>query len=99
LQKPPPFLERFTHNKYLYLTLIQAALAEEVRTGRAVYHGNAGHLLLPWRAAGVWVRIIAPMVVRIKMARERLRFSHEEAVEYIQERIRSAGNGPSTSME
>src|SRR5579872_2621619 len=46
LQKPPTFIERIQHKKYLYLVLIQAALVEEVRTGKTVYHGNAGHLLL-----------------------------------------------------
>ena len=32
LQKPPTFLERIQHKKYLYLVLIQAALIEEVRS-------------------------------------------------------------------
>ena len=36
IEKPPTFLERFQHKKYLYLVLMQAALAEEVayREGR-----------------------------------------------------------------
>jgi len=83
IQKPPTFLERFTHKKYLYLTLIQAALTEEMRTGKAVYHGNAGHLLLSGGAPIVRTRIIAPMSYRIKMARTRLRLSEPEAIEYI----------------
>ncbi len=86
IQKPPTFLERFTHKKYLYLTLIQAALTEEVRTGRAVYHGNAGHLLLQGGAPILRVRIIAPMDYRIKMARKRLKLSEHEAIEYINKR-------------
>ena len=45
-EKPPTLLERLNHKKYLYLALIQAALCQEVRDGKAVYHGNAGHLLL-----------------------------------------------------
>ena len=60
LQKPPTFLERIQHKKYLYLVLIQAALIEEVRTGKAVYHGNAGHLLLKGGPHILRVRIIAP---------------------------------------
>ena len=84
MQKPPTFLERFTHKKYLYLTLIQSALTEEVRTGRAVYHGNAGHLLLAGGAPILRTRIIAPMPYRVKMARERLHFGESEAVNYIQ---------------
>jgi len=83
---PPTFLERFTHKKYLYLTLIQAALTDELRTGKVVYHGNAGHLLLPGGAPMVRVRIIAPMSYRIGMARERLRMTEPEAIEYIHKR-------------
>ena len=84
LEKPPTFLERFSHRKYLYLALIQAALAEEVRTGKAIYQGNAGHLLLKGGGPVFRVRIIAPMEFRIKMAQERLRFSREEAIDFIE---------------
>jgi cytidylate kinase len=83
LQKPPTFLDRFQHRKYLYLVLIQAALAEEVSTGKAVYHGNAGHLLLKGGPHILRVRIIAPMEFRVKMAQDRLKFSRAEALEHI----------------
>lgn len=83
LQKPPTLLDRFQHKKYLYLVLIQAALAAEVRTGKAVYHGNAGHLLLKGGPHILRVRIIAPMAFRLKMAQERLKFSRAEAADYI----------------
>ena len=84
LQKPPGFLDRFRHRKYLYLVLIQAALAEEVRTGRAVYHGNAGHLLLKGGPHILRVRIIAPIEFRVKMAQGRLHYSRSEALDYIE---------------
>lgn len=84
LQKPPSFLERFQHKKYVYLALIQAALAEEVRTGRAVYHGNAGHLLLSGGSPVLRVRIVAPLEFRLKMAQDRLKFSRDEALAYIE---------------
>ncbi len=84
LEKPPTFLERLQHKKYLYLVLIQAALAAEVRTGRAVYHGNAGHLLLKSGPHILRVRIIAPMELRLKMAQERLKLSRAEAAAYIE---------------
>ncbi len=83
LQKPPTFLDRFQHKKYLYLVLIQAALCEEVRTGRAVYHGNAGHLLLKGGPHILRVRIIAPIEFRIRMAQDRLKLSRAEALEHI----------------
>lgn len=84
LEKPPGFLERFGHKKYIYLALIQAALAEEVRTGKAVYHGNAGHLLLKGAAPVLRARIIAPLEFRIRMCQERLKLSRFEALAYIE---------------
>ena len=84
LEKPPGFLDRFQHKKYLYLTLIQAALTEEVKTGKVVYHGHAGHLLLKGGGPVFRLRIIAPLEFRIEMARERLHLSREEAIRYIE---------------
>lgn len=83
LQKAPGFLDRFQHKKYLYLALIQAALAEEVCHGKAVYHGNAGHLLLKGGLHILRVRIIAPVEFRLKMAQDRLKLSRDEALRYI----------------
>ena len=68
LEKPPSFLDRFQHKKYLYLALFQAALTEEVRTGKAIYHGLAGHLLLKGGHPILRTRIIAPMESRILTA-------------------------------
>jgi cytidylate kinase len=84
LEKPPGFLERFSHKRYKYLTLVQAALAEEVRTGRAIYHGLAGHLLLGGGRHILRVRIIAPMEFRIRTVHERLNYGRNEAIAYIQ---------------
>jgi hypothetical protein len=63
--------------------LIQAALTAEVRTGKAVYHGNAGHLLLKGGPHVLRVRIIAPLEFRLKMAQDRLKFSRAEALDHI----------------
>jgi cytidylate kinase len=84
LEKPPGFLERFQHKRYRYLALIQAALTEEVRTGRAIYHGLAGHLLLKGGNPILRTRIIAPLEVRIQMLQERLNFSRSRAIAYIE---------------
>lgn len=84
LEKPPSFLERLQHKRYIYLTVIQAALAEEVRDGRAVYHGHVGHLLLKGGGPVFRVRIIAPMEFRIAMAQQRLGLSRREVIAYIQ---------------
>jgi hypothetical protein len=41
LEQPPQFPGRFSHKRYIYLALMQAALAERVRGGDAVYHAAA----------------------------------------------------------
>jgi cytidylate kinase len=84
LLKPPTLIERLQHRKYVYLALIQAALAEEVRTGKVVYHGNAGHLLLKGGAHVLRVRIIAPLEFRVALIEERLKYSRPEALAYIE---------------
>jgi cytidylate kinase len=84
IDKPPSLLDRFRHKKYIYLALFQAALTEEVRTGRVVYHGNAGHLLLMGARPVLRVRIIAPLEMRIEMCRQRLKYTPEEAIRHIQ---------------
>jgi cytidylate kinase len=84
LAKPPSFWDRFTHTRYMYLTIIQAALCEEVSSGNAVYHGNAGHLLLTGVKHVLRARIIAPMKVRVVMVRDRLKLGPEEALTYIE---------------
>ncbi len=85
LEKPPAFLERFTHKRYLYLTLFQAALAEEVRLGRVVYHGHAGHLLLKGASPVFRARIIAPLEFRIRMCVERMKMTRDQSVNYIRD--------------
>jgi len=84
LLNPPGFLERFKHKRYQYLTLFQAALAEEVRDGRVVYHGNAGHLMLKGAAPITRIRIIAPLEMRLATVQERLRLTGNAALDYLQ---------------
>jgi len=88
LEKPPTFWDRFKHTKYIYLTLIQAALAEEVQYGKAVYHGNAGHLLLRGISHVFCIRLIAPLSYRTDVVMVRQGLSHEDAVRYIEEKDR-----------
>jgi cytidylate kinase len=83
LLKPPSFIERFKHQRYQYLALFQAALAEEVKTGKVVYHGNAGHLLLKGASPVLKVRVIAPLEKRVAMVQQRLRLSPGDAVSHI----------------
>lgn len=83
MEKPPSFWDRFKHKKYMYLTLIQAALTEEALSGKIVYHGHAGHLLLRGVSHVLRARIIAPMGFRLAMTQDRLRMGRHEALAYI----------------
>jgi osmotically-inducible protein OsmY len=81
--KSPGLLERLRPKRRLYLTLIQAALAEQAATGELVYHGNAGHLLLQGAGPVLRVRIVAPLEFRLAQARERPGLGPEEAAALI----------------
>jgi cytidylate kinase len=83
LEEPPFIPRRFDHKRYLYLTLIQAALMEAIRSGKAVYHGLAGHLLLKGAPALLRLRIVAPLELRVRMAQERLSLTRDEAITHI----------------
>jgi cytidylate kinase len=84
LLKPPGLWDRVHHERHRYLAFVQAALCQRVRNGRIVYHGNAGHLLLPGIAHVICVRLIAPTEFRVRMLRERAGMSEAEAVEHYQ---------------
>ena len=84
LEEPPVIPGRFNHKRYLYLALIQAALTEAIRDGKAVYHGLAGHLLLKGAPTLLRLRIVAPLELRITMASRRLNLSRPEAMAYIE---------------
>jgi cytidylate kinase len=85
LVKAPSFLEHFSRKRYLYLTLIRSALLEELREGSAIYHGNAGHLLLRGAPHVLRVRVIAPLEFRLAMAQERLHLNRAEAIAHIRQ--------------
>jgi cytidylate kinase len=80
---PASALGTLNHRKYLYLVHIQAALAEEVGAGHAIYHGLVGHLLLHEGLPVLRLRIIAPLEFRIRMVRQNRSCSQSEAVEHI----------------
>ncbi len=84
IEKPPSFLGQSQHTKYIYLAFIQAALTAEVRSGDAIYHGLAGHLLLGRGPHVLRIRIIAPMDFRAAKVGERLGYGRKEAIAYIE---------------
>lgn len=82
LLKPPGLWDRVHHERHRYLAFVQAALCHRVRNGRIVYHGNAGHLLLPGIDHVICVRLIAPVEFRVRLLRERTGMSEAEAVDH-----------------
>jgi len=84
LLRPPGLWDRFHHERHRYLAFVQAALCERVRNGRVVYHGNAGHLLLPDIAHVACVRLIAPTDFRIRLLGERSGMSEADAAAHIE---------------
>jgi len=79
----PTLLERITHEREKYLSYIQAALLEHVKTDNVVYHGHAGHLLLPRISHVLRVRVIAEMEQRIAFLQEKQDLSRDEAIVFI----------------
>ena len=75
----PSILERFSHNKQVYIAYIQAALASRVAKDNVVYHGLAGHLLLRGLTNTLKVRIIADISDRVAAEMEREQISEAEA--------------------
>jgi cytidylate kinase len=63
----------------------RAALIRSARDGNFVYHGFAGHLLLPGVSHVLRVRIIAGMEYRIQAAMAELGFKRERAVAMIKD--------------
>ena len=83
LERPPASPHEVKHARYVYLSVIQAALADEVKNGKAVYHGLAGQWLLRDARQVLRVRIVAPMDFRIAMVQDRLKLPRKEAIAYI----------------
>ena len=84
LTRPPSLLDRWiTHRKAVYLALLQAALAEEVREGHVVYHGYAGHLLLDAAGPVFRIRIVASDEFRLSLAEKELEMDREDARSYL----------------
>jgi cytidylate kinase len=85
LEQPPDFPGTSNHRRYIYHVLLQAALLHEIRGGRAIYHGLAGHLLLRGVPSLIRLRVIAPLEFRIRRAAEELHLGRKEAAAHIAE--------------
>jgi hypothetical protein len=68
----------------VYLTFVQAAMCEYAERGNLVYHGHAGHELLPGISHVLKVRLVAPLEYRIRAVMERdPRLDRKGAMRYI----------------
>jgi cytidylate kinase len=83
LLKPPGLWSRFSHQRDRYLAFMQDALCKRVQGGGVVYHGNAGHLLLPGVAHVICIRLIAPVSFRVELLKSRSGMEEDEARAYI----------------
>ncbi|MEJ2187913.1 MAG: cytidylate kinase family protein [Acidobacteriota bacterium] len=82
--KAPGFWDRFSLARRRYLAFFQAALCESVAADSIVFHGVAGHLLLPDISHVLSVRLIAPKAFRVDILHDREGMSREDAEEYIE---------------
>ena len=83
-EKAPSFWEKLTASRRMYLTFVQASMCEYAEQGNLVYHGHAGHELLPGISHVMKVRLVAPLDYRIRavMARNP-RLDRKGATRYI----------------
>jgi cytidylate kinase len=83
-EKAPTFWEKLIASRRVYLTFVQAAMCEYAEHGNLVYHGHAGHALLPGIGHVLKVRLVAPLEYRIRAVMERnARLDRKGAMRYI----------------
>jgi cytidylate kinase len=83
LETSPGLWDRLTLERRMYVTAVQAALAETAASGNLVYHGYAGHLLLRGLPFVLRVRLIAPLSKRKQILAERQGLAPEAAEAHI----------------
>ena len=76
-------LEKITHGREKYLAYIRAALLEHIRKDNIIYHGHAGHLLIPEVSHLIKVRVIAQMDMRIELLQQQKGLSRKEALSFL----------------
>lgn len=84
LHDAPSILDRFHYGRERYLTFIQRTFLEHARRNNLVYHGLAGHVMLPGVAHCLAVRIVADIEDRVRLKMERENVSNEEALRALQ---------------
>jgi len=88
LHDAPSILERITHGKEKYLSCIRAALLEYVKRDNIVYHGHAGHILIPEIPHVLKVRVMAGLEDRVLFLQSQRTLSRKEAIDLIEKEDR-----------
>ena len=84
--KPHIFTERMALEKEHFQAFCTRFLLEHVtQEGGLVYHGRAGHLLLPGIGHVLRVRVVADMEYRIDYVMRHMNINHEKAKRYIED--------------
>lgn len=79
LRCAPGWRDRFLHKNRRYWIFLQAALAEEIRGGRAVCYGALADFLIEEKAPALRVGVTAPAAMRVENAQKALRLTREDA--------------------
>lgn len=82
--KAPGLPEKMAREKDLYLALVTEILCEKALEGHLIYHGLAGHLMLPGVTHRLRVGLTAPFGVRLNRAAAALNVTPERAISYLQ---------------
>jgi len=83
LHDAPSILKRMTHGEDMFLSFVQAALLEHAKRDNIVYHGHAGHLLIPEISHVLKVRVLAELDNRISFLQQKQKVPKEEAAAFI----------------
>ena len=81
--KAPGKAEKLAREKDLYLAFLTSTLCEKARQGDLIYHGRAGHLLLPGVSHRLRVGLTAPWEARIKKTARALNMTPDKAELYL----------------
>ncbi len=83
--KAPVMKERLARLKQCYLSFVTARICESLKNGNLIYHGRAGHLLLPGVSHIFRVRVLAEKAYSVREVMRRLKLDREKAVEYMEQ--------------
>jgi cytidylate kinase len=82
--KSPVSNEKLAREKDLYLALVNKTICETASDGNLIYHGRAGHFMLPGIPGILRVGLQTAMEVRVENAMSQLNLTREKATDYLE---------------